>query len=411
MGIVIRTKSSILKTLLLCACFFLLFSACQNSSAQVSIATKDHQITRYRMTPTLSPPTQSSGIQIAPQQAGASSTPSTSPTHSATPTNPPLTPTTPPATVTSGPTLTTQPVVDNTRPLLAFYYMWYKASTWCSCTMSDLPTVRYNSTDDGTIDQQLAWAANAGITGFINSWWGAGDQTDSNFAKLLAHSATLESKTGYHFASTLYFESDAPALSATTTMVTSLRYIIAHYVNDPHFLHWQGKPVLFFWNPLGNGRTLAQWAAIRSQVDPNSQMIWSAEGVDMSLLGVFDGIHLFSAGYWGIQNNDMAAVDQGFRAKIDAYNSTNHTHKIWAAGVLPGYDDTHVPGRTGTYIVPRNNGVTYTASWTGALASNPDMITITSFNEWFEGAMIEPSVTYGTQYLTLTQQYAKQWHG
>ena len=107
----------------------------------------------------------------------------------------------------------------------------------------------------------------------------------------------------------------------------------------------------------------------------------------------------------------MAAVDQGLRAKIDAYNSTNHTRKIWAAGVLPGYDDTRVPGRTGTYIVPRNNGATYTESWTGALSSNPDWITITSFNEWFEGAMIEPSVSYGTQYLTLTQQYAKQWHG
>jgi hypothetical protein len=277
--------------------------------------------------------------------------------------------------------------------------------------MSDLPTVRYNSSDDSTIDQQLTWATDAGITGFINSWWGAGDQTDSNFAKLLAHSTTLESKTGYHFASTLYFESDAPALSGTTNMVTSLRYITAHYVNEPHFLHWQGKPVLFFWDPLGNGRTLAQWAMVRSQVDPSNQMIWSAEGVDMSLLSVFDGIHLFSAGYWGIQNSSMAAVDQGFRAKIDAYNSANHTHKIWAAGVLPGYDDTRVPGRTGTYIVSRNNGVAYTTSWTGAIASNPDWITITSFNEWFEGAMIEPSVTYGTHYLTLTQQYAKQWHG
>ncbi|MBV9229415.1 MAG: glycoside hydrolase family 99-like domain-containing protein, partial [Chloroflexi bacterium] len=162
---------------------------------------------------------------------------------------------------------------------------------------------------------------------------------------------------------------------------------------------------------LGGGRTLAQWTAVRNQVDPNRQTIWSAEGVDMNLLSVFDSIHLFSAGYWGIQNNDMAAVDQGFRAKIDAYNSANHTNKIWAAGVLPGYNDTRVPGRTGTYIVPRNNGATYTTSWTAAMASHPQWITITTFNEWFEGAMIEPSVTYGMQYLNLTQQFTKQWHG
>jgi hypothetical protein len=79
--------------------------------------------------------------------------------------------------------------------------------------------------------------------------------------------------------------------------------------------------------------------------------------------------------------------------------------------VLPGYDDTRVPGRKGTYIVPRNNGATYRSSWSGALASNPDWITITSFNEWFEGSMIEPSVQYGNLYLNITQQFAKQWHG
>ena len=76
-------------------------------------------------------------------------------------------------------------------------------------------------------------------------------------------------------------------------------------------------------------------------------MIWSAEGTDSSVLSVFDGIHLFSAGYWGILNGDMAAVDQGLRSKIDASNSAHHAQKIWAAGVLPGYDDTRVPGRTG----------------------------------------------------------------
>lgn len=295
-------------------------------------------------------------------------------------------------------------------PVLAFYYPWYTPSTWCSCRMSDLPATQYNSSDDATIDKHLSEASGASITGFISSWWGPGDVTDKNFSKLLAHSATLESSNGYHFASTIYFESDAPALSGTTNMVNALNYMVSHYSSDTHFFHWQGKPVLFFWDPLGNGRTLAQWASIRSQVDPNNTMIWSAEGVSMSLLSVFDGIHLFSGGYWGIQHGDMPTVDQSFRGQIDAYNTTNHTHKIWAAGVIPGYDDTHVAGRTGTYIVPRNNGATYQKSWTAAISSHPDWVTITSFNEWFEGAMIEPSVTYGNLYLTLTQQYAKQLH-
>ncbi len=300
---------------------------------------------------------------------------------------------------------------NTSRPLLAFYYSWYTPSTWCSCRMSDLPTTQYNSSDDTTINQQATEAAGAGITGFISSWWGPGDVTDTNFSKLLAHSAALESRTGAHFASTIYFESDAPTLNGTANMVNALNYMATHYSNDPHFLHWQGKPVFFFWNPLGGGRTMAQWASIRSQVDPNNQMIWSAEGVSMTLLNVFDGIHLFSGGYWGIQHGDMPTVDRGFRNQINAYNAANNTHKIWAAGVIPGYDDTRIPGRTGTYIVPRNNGATYQQSWAGALSSQPDWITITSFNEWFEGATIEPSVMYGNQYLTLTQQFAKQWHG
>jgi hypothetical protein len=45
------------------------------------------------------------------------------------------------------------------------------------------------------------------------------------------------------------------------------------------------------------------------------------------------------------------------------------------------------------------------------MASNPDWITITTFNEWFEGAMIEPGVHFENQYLDLTKKYATQWHG
>lgn len=297
------------------------------------------------------------------------------------------------------------------RLVLAFYYAWYQPKDWCTCHMSTLPTIRYNSTDDATIERQINWAAHAGITGFINSWWGPGDKTDHNFAKLLTHADSLQKRTRYPFASTLYIESDAPALQGQARMVNGLRYITSQYSNNPHFLHWHGRPVLFFWDPLGNGRTLALWASIRQQVDPHHRWLWSAEGVDTNLLTVFDGIHLFSAGYWGLQYGNMAEVDKGFRNKVNAYNATHHSHKIWAAGVLPGYDDTRVPGRVGAYRIPRNNGATYRTSWNAAIASNPEWITITTFNEWFEGAMIEPGITYGTKYLTITQQESERWHG
>lgn len=295
---------------------------------------------------------------------------------------------------------------NSNTPVLAFYYPWYTTISWDPNKMSELPATQYDSSDDTTIDRQVTEATNAGITGFISSWWGPGDATDKNFSKLLTHSATLENTTGQQFASSIYFESDSPNLQGANAIVNGLEYL-TQYTNDPHFFHWHNKAVLFFWDPLGNGRTLQEWRAIRQQVDPNNQMIWSAEGTNMSLLSVFDGIHLFSAGYWGIQNGDMTAVDQGFRAKVNAYNTVHNTQKIWAAGVSPGYNDTRVPGRTGTFIVPRNNGQTYRTSWEAAIASNPDWITITSFNEWFEGSMIEPSNTYGTQYLDLTKTFTR----
>jgi len=61
--------------------------------------------------------------------------------------------------------------------------------------MPDLPTILYNSSDATTIARQVTEAADAGISGFISSWWGQGDQTDKNFAMLLAYAATFEKAT------------------------------------------------------------------------------------------------------------------------------------------------------------------------------------------------------------------------
>jgi uncharacterized protein YraI len=77
---------------------------------------------------------------------------------------------------------------------------------------------------------------------------------------------------------------------------------------------------------------------------------------------------------------------------------------------MPGYDDTRLP-RENSFAVPRRNGDYYRETWRGAIASRPDMIIITSFNEWPEGTQIEPGTTYGNLYLDITREMVTTWQG
>jgi hypothetical protein len=83
---------------------------------------------------------------------------------------------------------------------------------------------------------------------------------------------------------------------------------------------------------------------------------------------------------------------------------------LWAGGVIPGWDESRVkPPRDGAKVFDRRDGAEYETNWKATTAGKPDWITITSYNEWYEGTQIEPSTAAGTKYLDITRKQTGLW--
>jgi len=99
---------------------------------------------------------------------------------------------------------------------------------------------------------------------------------------------------------------------------------------------------------------------------------------------------------------------------------------LYIPSVIPGFSAQRV-GYPADTLVPRQDCDTYADQWEAALGTGiqPEMVTVTSFNEWHEGSMIEPPAvgvengqgyTYADfgklppdGYLTLTRQWVDKF--
>ena len=68
-------------------------------------------------------------------------------------------------------------------------------------------------------------------------------------------------------------------------------------------------------------------------------------------------------------------------------------HLLCAPSVGPGYVARRADGDP--RVKPRRNGRTYDSMWAAAIRAHPDVVTITSYNEWHEGTQIEPAAPSG----------------
>jgi LysM repeat protein len=288
--------------------------------------------------------------------------------------------------------------------VVAFYYAWYGLDQWVPGKVPDIPAIPYASKDRNTMIRHVEQARGAGIDAFALAWYGPqgrNNQTEGNLRALL----DVAAERG--FGVTVDFETRSPFYHGQADIVGALRHLISNHAAHPAFLRYEGKPLIFFWAVRdvfrGEGQSAVDaWASIRQQVDPQHNTVWIADGANIDFLSVFDGHHLYN-----ITWNPPASVRDTlsiWAGRVRTYSSENGVRKLWVATVMPGYNDLFIAGRSGRFSHDRRGGAYYRETWQAAIDSAPDLIAITSFNEWLEGTQIEPSASYGNLYLDLTAE-------
>jgi hypothetical protein len=276
--------------------------------------------------------------------------------------------------------------------VLAFYYNWYDENTWRANQVPDMPAETYLSRDPNAMARQIRQARGAGIDAFIVSWWGAGNPTDDNFKAMLDLARGMDFKVG------IDFELTSPFYHSKDDVIRSLKNLMATYVQHPAYARSDGKPIIFFWRE--QNYSVDEWQAIRNEVDPDHRTLWIAEGLDVSYLRVFDGHHLYMVAW---APNPQVELNK-WPPRIAKYGA----EKIWVATVNPGADNRKTT-QSEKVVRDREGGNYYRETWKAAFSTMPDWIMVTSWNEWMEGTMIEPSATYGNLYLDITREFAARF--
>jgi hypothetical protein len=316
--------------------------------------------------------------------------------------------------------------IQTPRLVLSFYYPWYGTPTgpgglgaggkwvhWdgvdekgrsiASSTHSPA-SGPYDSQDPRTLARHCVEAKEAGIDGFIASWWGAGTFEDKAVGPMLDACAEHGLKLS------LYYET-VPSPRTSQAVASEIENLLARHAKHPAFLKVGDRPVLFVYGRALGELPLAGWKDVIKRLgdDMAAPPLLIADRTSDQAAEIFDGLHVYNpAGDIAAATKKGESLD-AWATRADSFwvNTARHRGRISCVTVIPGYDDTKIrhPGLK----VERGDGTLYSRLWQRAVAANPDWVLVTSFNEWHEGSEIEPSDELGRKYLALTATMARKF--
>lgn len=268
----------------------------------------------------------------------------------------------------------------------------------------------YSSNDAATVDRQMGEIAGAGIDVVTVSWWGPGSFEDRATPEILDAAARHGLKVTF-----LLEPGFTSALEARSWIV----HLIDTYEGHPAFYRSArqgGRPLFYTFAPmkldattLTFGIPAEDWAQVLSPQGSHTIRGTQYDAavvahVEVSLLvpvaaqAGFDAINTYYAsGSVTLPGTDVGLPVSGDTSTwSDLLNLATSRGIDFYPSVGPGYDDLRIrPGNVAA-TRDRRNGAYYAAMVDAACRTRPQIISITSYNEWHEGTQIEPSAAHTT---------------
>jgi hypothetical protein len=254
----------------------------------------------------------------------------------------------------------------------------------------------YSSLDPAAVDQHMQWIAEAGLDLAIIAWKGRGHRTDQVAPVVLDAAARHGVSVTFHLET---YEGRSP-----DTIPGDVAYLEATYGDHAAFFRTRrGSPfspgtrdraLYFLWDPdfkysPGPANDGSYWRPALDAIHASPEgaiVLASSTDPDFIDRGHFDG----GFSYLNRGTMNPALSDQFF-----FWVQTMPRDSWIVPSVTPGYSCRRV-GYPRESNMSRAQGRTYDAQWREVVGTGvmPPMITVTSFNEWHEGTMIEPAACW-----------------
>ncbi len=258
----------------------------------------------------------------------------------------------------------------------------------------------YSSNDAATLQRQFKEMHEAGIEVAVVSWWGQRDKeyatdtqgvnTDLAVANLLEQADKFgEIKVALHL---------EPYHSRSVESVgDDIEYVHRMYGHHSSLLRSTDNRLVFYVydsyhiSPMYWARLLKDTGDITMRgTSTDSVMIglWlhHHHGRDLKESG-FDGVYT----YFGTDGFSYGSTTTNWMSMCKFAAAQNMLCDI---SVGPGYNDSLIRPWNAHNSRARGEGQYYSRMWNKALHALPQVVSITSYNEWGEGTQIEPAMSY-----------------